>query len=86
MDVQYPLYLDMEVWKEFLKMRKAIKKPLTPYGEKLALRRLDGLKDAGEDPTAVIEQSIMMCYQGLFPVATGKQERVDWDAVMRGEG
>lgn len=84
MNIDYPTWLDKDVWKEFVSMRKTIRKPLTPYGEKLAIKRLGGLREAGEDPTAVVEQSIMMCYQGLFPVIKDNiKQQVDWEALGR---
>ncbi len=68
MDVQYPMWLPIEAWQEYLKMRKKIKSPLTEYGEKLAIKRLEVLRESGQDPQAVIEQSILFSWRGLFPV------------------
>ena len=85
MDVQYPLWLPLEHWQEYIRMRKSIKKPLTKFAEKIALDKLDRLHTQGQDPKAVLEQSIFLCWQGLFPVKdmeTNKQ-RTDWDALMR---
>jgi len=47
-------------------MRNKIKKPLTGYAVKLALNKLEKFKVAGEDPNAVLEQSVMNSWQGLF--------------------
>jgi hypothetical protein len=65
---EMPEWLPLEQWDEYLAMRKGIKKPLTEYGKKLAIRQLEKLKAVGHDPAAVLDQSIMMSYQGLFPV------------------
>ena len=62
-----------DVWAEFLTHRKALKKPMTDYAQRLALRRLWRLKGQGQDPVAVIEQSIEMGWTGLFP-AKGAQQ------------
>jgi hypothetical protein len=60
--------IDKEAWEEWKKMRKSIKKPLTEYAEKLAIKTLEKLHQEGNDPTEVLQQSILNCWQGLFPV------------------
>ena len=67
MDVQYPMWLPQEAWREYIAMRKRIKKPLTEYGEKVALAKLERLQDAGHDPQSVIDNSIFWQWTGLFP-------------------
>jgi hypothetical protein len=66
MDVQYPMWLPQEAWREYLKMRKRIKKPLTEYGEKIALNKLERLKTAGHDPQTVLDNSIFNSWAGVF--------------------
>ena len=68
MPEQRPDWLPMVEWQAYLDMRKKIKKPLTGYGQGLALRMLEKLKDAGHQPAEVLEQSIFQSWQGLFPV------------------
>lgn len=63
-----PQWLDPKIWKEYLVMRNKIKKPMTNYAEQLAIDKLGRLKDRGEDPTEVLNQSIQNSWQGLFPV------------------
>jgi len=53
-------------------MRKAIKKPITPDAIQIALRKLDSLRSAGNDARAVLEQSTMNCWQGLFDVKSNQ--------------
>lgn len=61
-----PDWLPCEVWANYLDMRKIIKRPATPNGQKLAIQKLTKLKESGCDPTAVLEQSILNSWQGLF--------------------
>ena len=54
---------------DFIKMRKAIKKPLTERGLKLAIN--EAYKLGAGDPgqmEAILEQSILNSWQGLFPL------------------
>lgn len=66
--VEIPDWVPSEAWNGFLEMRKKIKKPLTDRGVALALKKLGQLRDEGHDPSAVLDQSVMSNYQGLFPV------------------
>lgn len=72
-----PDWLPQEAWAEYLAMRKKIKRPLTPYGEKLAIRKLEQMRVEGQDITAVLEQSIFGSWQGLFPVKGAAQNAPD---------
>ena len=56
-----------ETFEEFIKMRKAIKAPMTAKALDLAIKKAEKL--GGGDPDkmkAVIEQSIMNSWKGLF--------------------
>lgn len=56
--------------RDFAKMRKSIKKPLTDEAAKRLLSKLQ--KDfPREDWVAVINQSVDHCWQGLFPLKDG---------------
>lgn len=66
MNVQYPIWLPLEAWQEYLKMRKRIKKPLTEYGEKIAINKLERLRAAGHDPQTVLDNSIFNSWAGVF--------------------
>lgn len=67
-----PDWVDPEAWAEFVAMRKKIKRPLTDYAMKLAIKKLAELKEEGYDPKEVLEQSIMCCWLGLFPTKQPK--------------
>ena len=68
----------------FVKMRKAIRKPLTDYGGKLIANDLRKLPD----PVAAIEQSIARGYLGVFepddkPRGANARPEVDLQAAIR---
>lgn len=62
-----------ESWAEFVKMRKSIKKPMTAYAEKLMIKRLAAFVADGQDAEAMLNQSIINCWQNIYPV---KDEQV----------
>lgn len=55
-----------EPLREYVKMRKAIKKPITTHGLELALKRLSELTSDTRVAVKIINQSIMNSWQGLF--------------------
>lgn len=63
---QLPEWVPVEVWKEFIVMRRKQKHPLTEHAKTLAIKRLAVLRFQGEDVRAVLEQSIMRGWCGLF--------------------
>lgn len=75
----YPEWLPMETFNDFKEMREKKKKPLTEKSETLIIKKLEELKNIGNDPRKVLEQSIMYSWQGIFEVKkpqgeTSKQE------------
>ena len=66
-----------EPLREFVKMRKAIKKPITTHGLELAVKKLHELAKTESEAVAVIEQSVMNSWQGFFALKKGKAE-TDW--------
>lgn len=63
-----PDWLPKEEWRGFEAMRRKIKKPMTDRAAAMALRKLGELRDRGENPAAVLDQSTMHCWQDLYPV------------------
>lgn len=53
---------------EFIKSRKAIKKPATTEALKRILKRLDGLAASDNDKLAILGESIMNGWAGVFPL------------------
>jgi hypothetical protein len=70
--IQLPDWLPLETWNAFLEMRKKARKELkTAYAIKLAIKELEKLRAAGNDPKAVLEQSILKNYPGLYELSKG---------------
>jgi hypothetical protein len=67
-EIALPDWLHGETWRAYLEHRRQARKPMTEHAQRLAIRRLDELRSEGHDPRAVIEQSIMHGWQGLFPL------------------
>jgi uncharacterized protein YdaU (DUF1376 family) len=61
-----PSWLPVEVWGEWVKHRKSIRKPLTQRAAVLCVDTLGKIYKAGGDPVKAIEQSIERGYTGLF--------------------
>ena len=74
-----PNWMPLEAWNAFLEMRKKQRKQLTPYGVRLAVKKLEDLRAAGNDPKSILETSILGSYQGLF------EPRVSFAAVRAAE-
>lgn len=75
--VMLPDWLPLDAWSGFLAMRKTIKKPITADAVPIAIRKLESLMAAGSDARAVLEQSTMNCWQGLFEVKQGRASQGD---------
>lgn len=61
-----PAWLPLEAWEAYLEHRRKLRKPLTTYGEKLAIGRLADLREHGHDPLKVLNEAILMGWQGLW--------------------
>lgn len=74
-----PEWVPQEPWEAFVEMRKSTRAPLTERAKTLVVRKLSALRDAGNDPAAVLEQSVERSYRGVFEVhANGKARHEDW--------
>lgn len=68
-ELKPPDGVTVELWEAFRKMRKKIKAPLTEEAEALLVAKLAKLKaEEGQDPAAVVAQSVERSWRGLFPV------------------
>jgi phage replication O-like protein O len=63
-----PVWLDINVWKEFKKYRQNGKGKFTAYAQELAIKKLARFKADGDDPNEVINNSIENGWSGLFPL------------------
>jgi len=67
-DVSIPDIINKETWASYLEMRKQIKKPAGSKAQELIIKKLSKI---GGDVNAILEQSIMNSYQGVFPIKEG---------------
>lgn len=67
----FPTWLSPKHWQDFLEYRQEIKKPMTLKAQSLAIEKLKELRVKGNDPTDVINQSILNGWVGLFEIKAG---------------
>lgn len=79
--VYYPLDDKLnKAFADYVEMRKQIKKPLTERAIELAQKKLEELSKGDNDVSILIlEQSVMNCWQGLFPLKEDKQSKKNDD-------
>lgn len=82
-----PSWVSIEAWGGYVEMRKKIKRPMTEYAMKLAIKKLDKLRRQGYDPSMVLDQSTFESWQGLFPLreepSGDRASRKTFDAMRR---
>ena len=64
--VELPQWLPVELWAEFVLMRKTMKKPLTENATKRMLNKLIKFHDKGIDAAAQLTNSIDNCYSDVY--------------------
>ena len=61
------------LWKEYKKMRKLIKHPMTPHAETLIIMKLEKWRlEHGASPVDVLNESIEKSWRGVFLNGHGK--------------
>ena len=71
----FPTWMDenlIYLWNEFIEMRIKIKKPPTHLAKEILLSTLEKLFNSGQDPSKVLQQSIVSNWQSLFPIKENK--------------
>lgn len=71
--LEIPDWLPVDAWEAFIAMRKKIKAPMTDEAKRLAVLALEKLMHAGHRPRAVLEQSTLNSWRGLFEIKTGQR-------------
>ena len=71
--MELPEWLPRDAWTEFVEHRRETKKPLTERAAKTNLKKLSQFRSKGQDPRAVIDQTIAAGWTGLFEVKTGRK-------------
>jgi phage replication O-like protein O len=61
-----PLWINPNIWNAFLEMRKKMKAPPTDFAITCLIKDLTKFKASGDDPNAVLEQSITNNWKGVF--------------------
>lgn len=79
---ELPFWVPAEAWISFVEMRKAMgqRGKLTANAAKLIINKLEELKNQGQDPRLVLEQSVMNNWKGVFPVKqqfAGRQQALE---------
>lgn len=72
---ELPEWVPAEQWANFLEMRKRIGHPITEPGKTLAVAELKKLADAGHPPGAVLDQSTLNSWRGLFVIGGRNGQR-----------
>lgn len=71
---------------DFIDMRKTIKKPLTNRALEMIIKKLNTLSSNEEEQVAIIDQSIMYNWQGLYPIQKDKQQQQGTGNIFRDIG
>lgn len=79
--VEVPEWISGEVWEEFVRMRNRIRKPLTPYAAELIISKLEKFGPSLADQ--ILEQSIMSCWAGVFPLRNNRQQESIDDLISQ---
>ena len=63
-----PEWLPLPEWEGYIAMRRKMRKVMTPRAIVLRINELDEMRAAGENVGAVLDQSTMNNWIGVFPV------------------
>jgi uncharacterized protein YdaU (DUF1376 family) len=63
-----PVWVPEKPWNDFLSMRQLKRKPLSLSAKEMAVKKLESLMNAGNDPEAVLNRSVENGWTGLFPL------------------
>lgn len=76
--LELPDWMPLEDWDNFVEMRRKMGKsiPFTLASAQGNVRELGKLRDQGQDPAAVLQQSVNLGYRGVFPLKGQFQPRV----------
>lgn len=70
---ELPDWIPEDAWLAFVAMRKKIRAPLTDDAVKLAFNTLEKLMQDGHKPRAVLDQSTLNSWRGLFEIKSTQQ-------------
>jgi hypothetical protein len=64
--LEIPNWIDVNDWKDFLAMRKAIRKPMTPRAVTMMFSKLEQMKKKGIDVSQAIQRSIINNWSDVY--------------------
>jgi uncharacterized protein YdaU (DUF1376 family) len=64
--IEIPDWVDVADWNDFLAMRRAIKKPMTPRAIKMMFSKLEQMKKKGIDISQVLQRSILNNWSDIY--------------------
>jgi hypothetical protein len=80
-----PGWMPIASWEAFIEMRKKIPRaPLTARARQMVIKELDKLRLAGNDPAAVLDQSTMNGWRGVFPLKGTSHGKIRSTNALRG--
>ncbi|EBQ8762706.1 replication protein [Salmonella enterica] len=68
-----PDWIPADRWQDFVEMRAERKKPMTVRAMQLMTKKLERLRNAGEDVNEVLEQSVRNSWTDCYPVSDEKR-------------
>ncbi len=83
---EVPSFVPKNSWTDYLEMRELIGRPMTKAAREIIWEKLHKLADEGEDPGAVLEQSIRNSWQDVFPIRKERsygKGKLDPDEITR---
>lgn len=84
-----PDWIPLPAWEGFLEMRKENGKSPTPRAIELLITKLEKLRSNGHDPGAVLDQSTLNNWTGIFELkdqANGNRNQNDWRSTAGNSG
>ena len=70
-----PDWIDKVLWEAYMETRKKLKAPPTKKAVELIIKDLETLKNNGDDPGKVLEQSIKRGWRGVFPLKDNQEKK-----------
>lgn len=80
-----PEWVPKEAWDAYLEMRRRARKAATPTAIRLAIKKLGELRELGDDPKDVLEQSVLNSWQGIFPLQNPRRKGIAGYGHIKGD-
>jgi Helix-turn-helix domain len=61
-------WIPLDAWAAYIEMRRIMRRPLSPLGVDLVIRKLAELREEGNDPRGVLEQCVRGGWTELYPL------------------